>query len=158
MLALIPLLAVDKAGVRATAYEGSQLIEDSAAEPLLSLMQTLPGWAVTLATLAIIGAIIGTGHFLTRPVFRFVNASKLPEMSTFISLLTVMAIAFLMMLVGLSPALGTFVAGVVLANSEFRHQLEADIKPFKGISAVSIFSRALVNSSVVVPVKFDSRM
>jgi len=133
MLALIPLLAVDKAGVRATAYEGSQLIEDSAAEPLLSLMQTLPGWAVTLATLAIIGAIIGAGHFLTRPVFRFVNASKLPEMSTFISLLTVMAIAFLMMLVGLSPALGTFVAGVVLANSEFRHQLEADIKPFKGI-------------------------
>jgi CPA2 family monovalent cation:H+ antiporter-2 len=54
-------------------------------------------------------------------------------MSTFISLLMVLGIAFLMMLVGLSPALGTFLAGVVLANSEFRHQLEADIQPFKGI-------------------------
>jgi len=54
-------------------------------------------------------------------------------MSTFISLLMVLGIAFLMMLVGLSPALGTFVAGVVLANSEFRHQLEVDLKPFKGL-------------------------
>ncbi|GAB1362623.1 hypothetical protein MASR1M32_18590 [Rhodobacter sp.] len=74
-----------------------------------------------------------TGRFLSRPIFRFVHASRLPEMSTFISLLLVLAIAFLMVLVGLSPALGTFVAGVVLANSEFRHQIEADIKPFKGL-------------------------
>ena len=66
-------------------------------------------------------------------MFRFVHAAKLPEMSTFISLLMVLGIAFLMTLVGLSPALGTFVAGVVLANSEFRHQLEADLGPFKGL-------------------------
>ena len=104
-----------------------------AAEPLLSLIQSLPAWAVTLVTLGIVVGIILAGHFLTRPVFRFVHASRLPEMGTFTTLLLVLGIAFLMMLVGLSPALGTFLAGVVLANSEFRHQLEADIQPFKGI-------------------------
>ena len=124
MLALIPLLAS-----RAPAVTPAP----GAAEPLISLVQSLPGWSVTLLTLAIVAAIILVGHYLTRPIFRFVHASRLPEMSTFISLLMVLGIAFLMMLVGLSPALGTFLAGVVLANSEFRHQLEADIKPFKGI-------------------------
>ncbi|MFB0993372.1 MAG: cation:proton antiporter, partial [Paracoccaceae bacterium] len=133
MLAFIPLLALNKGALQSIPKNMEVDIPESAAEPLLSLMQTLPGWAVTLVTLTIIGAIVVGGHFFTRPVFRFVNASKLPEMSTFISLLTVIAIAFLMMIVGLSPALGTFVAGVVLANSEFRHQLAADIKPFKGI-------------------------
>ncbi len=126
MLALIPLMATRTPLADDHAVEG-------AAEPLISLVQSLPGWAVTGLTLAIVGVIILAGHFLTRPVFRFVHASHLPEMSSFISLLSVLGIAFLMMLVGLSPALGTFLAGVVLANSEFRHQLEADIKPFKGI-------------------------
>ncbi|MEZ5911337.1 MAG: cation:proton antiporter, partial [Paracoccaceae bacterium] len=73
------------------------------------------------------------GHYLTHPVFRFIHSSRLREMSTFSALLIVLGIGFLMSLVGLSPALGTFVAGVVLANSEFRHQLEADIEPFKGL-------------------------
>lgn len=128
MLALIPLLAP----------AGAVRVEDvpqetGSAAPLLTLVDSLPGWAVTGLTLAIVAAIILGGHFLTRPVFRFVHASRLPEMSTFISLLLVLGIAFLMMLVGLSPALGTFLAGVVLANSEFRHQLEADLKPFKGL-------------------------
>lgn len=103
------------------------------AEPLLDMIHSLPAWQMTTLTLAIVAAIILTGHYLTRPVFRFVHAARLPEMSTFISLLLVLGIAFLMMLVGLSPALGTFVAGVVLANSEFRHQLEADLQPFKGL-------------------------
>ncbi len=124
MLALIPLMAT-RAPVK-DAPEG-------AAEPLMTLVQSLPGWAVTGLTLGIVVAIILGGHFLTRPVFRYIHAARLPEISTFISLLMVLGIAFLMMLVGLSPALGTFIAGVVLANSEFRHQLEADIKPFKGI-------------------------
>ena len=103
------------------------------AEPLLNMIHTLPAWQVTLLTLVIVAAIILSGHYLSRPIFRFVHAARLPEMSTFISLLLVLGIAFLMMLVGLSPALGTFVAGVVLANSEFRHQLEADLQPFKGL-------------------------
>lgn len=133
MLALIPLLALPS-GLSVTAEaHGVTNATKGAAEPLLSLVQSLPGWAATLLTLATVAAIILVGHFLTRPVFRFVHAARLPEMSTFIALLIVLGIAFLMMLVGLSPALGTFVAGVVLANSEFRHQLEADIKPFKGL-------------------------
>jgi CPA2 family monovalent cation:H+ antiporter-2 len=139
MLALIPLLMLpeiagptsDLFGISNPGLEGPE--KTGAAEPLLTLVESLPGWAATALTLAIVVGIVLVGHFLTRPIFRFVHASRLPEMSTFISLLMVLGIAFLMMLVGLSPALGTFVAGVVLANSEFRHQLEADIQPFKGL-------------------------
>jgi monovalent cation:H+ antiporter-2, CPA2 family len=145
ILAIIPLLAFGSGGmpegITASTFGISNPGDHAAAgdhaagaaEPLLTLVQSLPGWAVTLMTLAVVAGIILAGHFLTRPVFRFVHASRLPEMSTFISLLMVLGIAFLMMLVGLSPALGTFLAGVILANSEFRHQLEADIQPFKGI-------------------------
>ncbi|MES2143020.1 MAG: cation:proton antiporter, partial [Pseudomonadota bacterium] len=133
--ALIPVLALPGAGggnLTQAAAETSAPAE-GVAEPLISLVQSLPGWGATLLTLAIVAAIILAGHFLSRPVFRFVHASRLPEMSTCMSLLMVLGIAFLMMLVGLSPALGTFVAGVVLANSEFRHQIKADLRPFKGL-------------------------
>jgi monovalent cation:H+ antiporter-2, CPA2 family len=138
MLALIPLLASTRSVAPTAETFGitdNVAIEKAAsiATPLISLVQSLPGWSVTLLTLAVVAGIVLAGHFLTRPVFRFVHASRLPEMSTFISLLIVLGIAFLMTLVGLSPALGTFLAGVVLANSEFRHQLEADIQPFKGL-------------------------
>ena len=127
MLALIPLLATSR-GV-----DTAKPVAEGAAEPIMSLVQSMPGWSVTLLTVGVIIGIVLVGHFLTRPIFRFVHASLLPEMSTFISLLMVLGIAFLMTMVGLSPALGTFLAGVVLANSEFRHQLEADIQPFKGL-------------------------
>ncbi len=138
MLALIPLLALPQLPGPTAAQYGVSNPQDivqaaGAAEPLISFVQTLPGWAATLVTLGTVAVIVLAGHYLSRPIFRFVHAAKLPEMSTFISLLMVLGIAFLMMLVGLSPALGTFVAGVVLANSEFRHQLEADLKPFKGL-------------------------
>ncbi len=138
MLALIPLLANSRStAITAETVGVTDVVEpqvvEGAAEPLMSLVQSLPGWSVTLLTIGVIIGIVLAGHFLTRPVFRFVHASRLPEMSTFISLLMVLGIAFLMTMVGLSPALGTFLAGVVLANSEFRHQLEADIQPFKGL-------------------------
>ena len=138
MLALIPLLANTRSVAPTAETFGitdGVAVEKAAsvAAPLISLVQSLPGWSVTLLTLAVVVGIVLAGHFLTRPVFRFVHASRLPEMSTFISLLMVLGIAFLMTVVGLSPALGTFLAGVVLANSEFRHQLEADIQPFKGL-------------------------
>jgi CPA2 family monovalent cation:H+ antiporter-2 len=139
ILALVPLLALpDIIGPKAVQFGITNPIAPSepaegAAEPLISLVQSLPAWAAAGLTVAIVVGIVLAGHYLTRPIFRFVHAAKLPEMSTFISLLIVLAIAFLMMLVGLSPALGTFVAGVVLANSEFRHQLEADLRPFKGL-------------------------
>lgn len=138
MLAVIPILALPPIQGPNAALFGVINVDataevEGAAEPLITLVQSLPGWGAGLLTLAIVAAIVLAGHYLSRPIFRFVHAAKLPEMSTFISLLMVLGIAFLMMLVGLSPALGTFVAGVVLANSEFRHQLEADLKPFKGL-------------------------
>ena len=132
MLALVPLLANTRSSAVPEATVPSETAA-SVAEPIISLVQSLPGWSVTVLTIGVVIAIVLAGHFLTRPVFRFVHASRLPEMSTFISLLMVLGIAFLMTVVGLSPALGTFLAGVVLANSEFRHQLEADIQPFKGL-------------------------
>ncbi len=141
ILAAIPLLALpeivgptaDLFGIANPGEDTAQHGGSAVAEPILTFMQGLPAWGATLVTLAIVSAIVIAGHFLSRPVFRFVHASRLPEMSTFVSLLIVLGIAFLMMVVGLSPALGTFVAGVVLANSEFRHQIEADIRPFKGL-------------------------
>ena len=132
-LAVVPILSIMPflAPGGEAAVEGN--VTEGVAEPLISLVHHLPAWGVAGLTLVIVASIILAGHYLSRPIFRFVHAARLPEMSTFISLLMVLGIAFLMLLVGLSPALGTFVAGVVLANSEFRHQLEADLQPFKGL-------------------------
>ncbi|MEP5154193.1 cation:proton antiporter, partial [Planktotalea sp.] len=135
ILALLPLLALPK--VLTLNADGSidrHLGDDhSAAHGSLSLVADLPGWGVTLVTMGAIGAIFFAGIFLARPVFRFIHAAHLREMFTALALLIVVGISFLMMLVGLSPALGAFLAGVVLANSEFRHELETDIEPFKGL-------------------------
>ncbi|MBL4927577.1 cation:proton antiporter domain-containing protein [Fuscibacter oryzae] len=142
MLALIPLIPLPQTNITLDASrfgiinpptEVESHAAGTAAEPLVTLVQSLPGWGAALLTLAIVAGIVLAGHYLSRPVFRFVHAARLREMSTFISLLLVLGIAFLMTLVGLSPALGTFLAGMVLANSEFRHQLEADLEPFKGL-------------------------
>jgi CPA2 family monovalent cation:H+ antiporter-2 len=73
------------------------------------------------------------GTYLTRPVFRYIAMARLRELFTAYALLLVIGTALLMIAVGLSPALGTFLAGVVLANSEYRHELESDIDPFKGL-------------------------
>ena len=102
-------------------------------EVALSLIEGLPGWGVTLVTIAAVVLVVLIGVFATRPLFRFVHWARLRELYTAFALLIVIGIAFLMTLVGLSPALGTFLAGVVLANSEFRHELESDIAPFKGL-------------------------
>ncbi len=99
----------------------------------LSLVEGLPGWGVTLVTIAAVAVIVLAGIYLTRPLFRFIHATNLREMYTALALSIVVGISFLMQLVGLSPALGAFLAGVVLANSEFRHELESDLEPFKGL-------------------------
>ncbi|MCA8867737.1 MAG: monovalent cation:proton antiporter-2 (CPA2) family protein [Rhodobacteraceae bacterium] len=125
MLALIPLMALQ-------GYN-NDVNEVSTAQHSMSLVRGLPGWGVALVTLAAVAAIIFGGHYLTRPLFRFIASARLREMFTAATLLLVIGIALLMTLVGLSPALGTFLAGVVLANSEFRHELESDIEPFKGL-------------------------
>lgn len=94
---------------------------------------TLPGWQQALLVIAAVAGIIAAGRFLMRPVFRFIADTQLKEMFTATSLLLVIGITLIMQKVGLSPALGTFVAGVVLADNEYRHALETDIDPFKGL-------------------------
>lgn len=83
--------------------------------------------------IAIITGIVIGGRLLLRPIFRWIARSKTPEIFTAASLLLVVGIASLMLFVGLSMALGAFLAGVLLAESEYRRELETDIEPFKGL-------------------------
>jgi Kef-type K+ transport system membrane component KefB/Trk K+ transport system NAD-binding subunit len=92
-----------------------------------------PAWVHTLIVLAAVIAVIFVGRVLIRPLLRIVAKTGLREVFTASALLIVLAMAALMTQVGLSPALGAFLAGVVLANSEYRHELESDIDPFKGL-------------------------
>ena len=138
MLALIPLLAMpelmDIAGDAAA--HGAEAAHDGSGEDhgsTLSLVDGLNAWMTALVTFGAIGFVVLGGSFLTEPVFRFIGAARLREMFTAAALMMVIGIALLMSLVGLSPALGTFLAGVVLANSAYRHELESDIDPFKGL-------------------------
>jgi monovalent cation:proton antiporter-2 (CPA2) family protein len=93
----------------------------------------LPPWQRGLATLGAVMALVVAGRFVLRPVFRYVAATRLREVFTEMTLLLVVGVTLLMGAVGISAALGAFVAGVMLADSEYRHQLEADIEPFKGL-------------------------
>lgn len=136
MLALIPLLALPELQTAASdAIYASEQANEQANEhhDSMSLVADLPGWAAALVVLGSIIGLVVAGHFLSRPLFRYVAESGLREAFTAAALMLVIGIAALMSLIGLSPALGTFLAGVVLANSEFRHELEADIEPFKGL-------------------------
>ncbi|MBT8460805.1 MAG: potassium transporter [Boseongicola sp.] len=99
----------------------------------MSLVDGLNGWQTALVNIAAIAAVILGGNYLTRPLFRFIAVAGLRELFVATALMGVVGIALLMTLVGLSPALGTFLAGVVLANSEYRHELESDIDPFRGL-------------------------
>lgn len=98
-----------------------------------SLISALPGWAQALIVASVIAAVIAAGRYLSYYLFRAVARTHLREVFTALSLAVVVGITLLMQLVGVSPAMGTFVAGVVLANSEYRHTLETDIEPFKGL-------------------------
>jgi len=135
MLAFLPLLAIP--AVMRLSPDGSvqRVLPGQGDDPMetLSLVEGLPGWGVTLVTLAAVAVVVLAGVFLTRPVFRYIHHARLREMYTALALLMVVSTAVLMAMVGLSPALGTFLAGVVLANSEFRHELESDLAPFKGL-------------------------
>ncbi|MBO9401370.1 cation:proton antiporter [Shimia sp. R9_3] len=139
MLALLPLLALPE-----LAEHGADVIHGGGhndghgeghgdGHAAISLVDGRPGWQVGLITLAAIGSIGMIGSFLTRPLFSFVALANLREVFVATALALVIGIALLMSLVGLSPALGTFLAGVVLANSEYRHELESDIDPFRGL-------------------------
>ena len=99
----------------------------------VSLVGGLPAWAQALASLAAISAVVFGGRYLVRPIFRFIAEARLREIFTAFALLLVVAVAALMQMVGLSPARKAPRAGVVLAESEFRRELETDIEPFRGL-------------------------
>jgi monovalent cation:proton antiporter-2 (CPA2) family protein len=120
LFALLPLLALVPGGHAAGGHGGA-------------LLETLPAWGRPLALIAAVAVVVIGGRYLIRPLFRFIAAARLREMFTASALLLVVGVAALMELVGLSPALGAFLAGVVLAESEFRRELETDIEPFRGL-------------------------
>jgi monovalent cation:proton antiporter-2 (CPA2) family protein len=119
MLAIFPLLAT--------------VVTSSEADHHSSLIHHYPAWLQTIIIISTITAIIVVGKFLLGPLFRILASTGLREVFTGASLLLVIGISLLMGAIGLSAALGTFLAGVVLASSEFRHELESDIEPFKGL-------------------------
>jgi len=119
------------------------LFQDISIVPLLTIVAALsrnpadaagpPGWMLALYTvLAIVGLVLA-GRFLLRPLFKLIGNMGEREMFVFAGLFTVIASASLMQLLGLSPALGAFVAGVMLADTPYRHELEADVEPFRSI-------------------------
>jgi len=129
MLALMPLLAVGAVAAGGAGYD----------EAHATWVDGLPAWEKTLVVLAAVAAIVIAGRYLLRPVFRVIAGTRLRELFTATALLLIIGIALLMSQVGLSPALGTFLAGVVLANSEYRHELESEIDPFKGLLLAVFF-------------------
>ena len=118
ILALLPLLATEKA---------------EAASNATTTIGALPGWQQTTFVILAVAFVVFTGRHLVNPIFRRIARAGQRELFTAAALLLVVGISLVMQLVGLSAALGTFVAGVVLANSEYRHELESDIEPFKGL-------------------------
>jgi len=120
------------------------LFQDIAVIPILAIFPLLgvaqvatesgrPAWQTGLLVIGAVAGVVAAGRFVVRPAFQFLASVKLRESFIAAALLLVVGIALLMQQVGLSPALGTFVAGVVLAESEYRHELESDIEPFKGL-------------------------
>lgn len=126
MLALLPLLVVAPELAGAAAADHGH---GAGHGPL----DGLPAGLRTLVTLAAVGLVIVTGRYLIPPLMRVVARTRQRELLTGSALLLVVAVAVLMTLVGLSPALGAFVGGVVLANSPYRHEIESDLEPFKGL-------------------------
>ena len=120
---------------------GALLFQDLAVVPLLALLPLLGtqasgeavSWSAVSLAIAVLAAVIVGGRFVLRQVLRVAALSHVREMLTATALLVAFGTAFLLEAAGLSMALGAFMAGVLLADSEFRHQLEADIEPFKGL-------------------------
>ena len=123
ILAIIPILATKNAKIT---LDDSQLSQ-------ITGMASLSGWIQLLIIIAVITVIIIGGRFLARHIFRLVAETGMHEVFTALGLLLVIGTALVMNKIGLSPALGTFLAGVVLADNEYRNELESTITPFKGL-------------------------
>lgn len=123
ILAIIPILAAMGLPANITETEINEITG----------FISLPGWMQLIIILAAIAVIIFGGRLIARHIFRLVAETGMREIFTALALLLVVGIALLMAKIGLSPALGTFLAGVVLADNEYRHELETTIEPFKGL-------------------------
>jgi len=123
MLAAIPFLALPEF------MDGGQSSQYAAA----AAGSERPGWLSAMLVLGVVSGIVLAGRFLTRPVFRYIAKTRSSEIFIATALLLIIGVTLAMDAVGLSPALGTFLAGVVMAESEFRHELEVSIEPFKGL-------------------------
>ncbi|MCJ2188878.1 cation:proton antiporter domain-containing protein [Novosphingobium beihaiensis] len=119
------------------------LFQDLSIIPLITIIAAMnrnpnlpegpPGWQLALITVLAIAGLIAAGRFVIRPLFRLIGNLGEREMFVFAALFTVIASAALMEALGLSTALGAFIAGVMLADSPYRHELEADVEPFRSI-------------------------
>jgi glutathione-regulated potassium-efflux system protein KefB len=119
------------------------LFQDLSIVPLITIVAAMsrnpadangpPGWLLFLYTVLAVGGLILAGRFLLRPLFRLIGNLGEREMFVFAGLFTVIGAAAIMEALGLSTALGAFVAGVMLADSPYRHELEADVEPFRSI-------------------------
>jgi monovalent cation:H+ antiporter-2, CPA2 family len=118
ILALLPFLALQSGAATGDAP---------------TLLDGLPGWLKAGWVLFAVVMVFVMGRYIVVPFLRVITKASVRELCVAAALLIIVAIAFIMKLVGLSPALGAFLAGVLLANSEFRHELESDIEPVKGL-------------------------
>ena len=143
ILALLPFLSKSESAVKQSDHQEI-------------LLQYVPDWLQPFTVILGVLALILLGRYIFIPFLRFVSKSGLNELLTAASLLLIIGVAELMISVGLSPALGAFIAGVMLANSEFRHELESDIDPFKGLLLAVFFVSvgATINFNIIAEKPF----
>lgn len=143
ILALLPFLSKSERAVKESEHQEI-------------LLQYVPDWLQPFTVILGVLALILLGRYIFIPFLRFVSKSGLNELLTAASLFLVIGVSELMISVGLSPALGAFIAGVMLANSEFRHELESDIDPFKGLLLAVFFVSvgATINFNIIAEKPF----
>ena len=133
MLAILPLLAMQELQVDAllnAVLTGKEVVEQNINNSVIS---QLPGWISAIAIASAIVIVILSGRYLTEPVIKYISKYGNREIFLAATFLIIILVAFTMTLVGLSPALGTFLVGLVLSNSQYRHALASDLDPFKGL-------------------------
>ncbi|MEJ2458158.1 MAG: cation:proton antiporter [Novosphingobium sp.] len=148
------------------------LFQDLSIIPLITIIAAMnrnpnlpegpPGWQLALTTVIAIAGLIAAGRFVIRPLFRLIGNLGEREMFVFAALVTVIASAALMEALGLSTALGAFIAGVMLADSPYRHELEADVEPFRaillGLFFMSVGTLIAVKASIIFGLAMLFRM
>lgn len=141
-IAVIPILAF----LPIIAHK--ELVNDTESE---FIIQMLPEWMQSFSVIIGGGILFALGHFVFIPFLRYVSTSGMSELLTASSLFLVIGVSELMVAVGLSPALGAFIAGMMLANSEFRNELESNIEPIKGILLAVFFVSvgAMINFNII---------